>query len=507
LRWRFVRRHEPDEEVALERSSNVYQGREAGRWRPEIDNQDRIGPHEAGLFHLGSPMMEFPRLALATRAAAPEPSLATVALLAGLTERRWRVQHFRTRACPTATEAVGQVTGLPGRHLDAWLMPPPLCRALFARAARSTELALVEGTLDEVGSNRPDTACDCPGELKPIAEILDLPVVAVVSCREIEAETSHLPRLPEHVDAVLLDGLTDPAALPRLKRLFHLTAKLPVIGAIENLPAARAALESLPRGGRLPDELISELACAFRKRQHSRPAVRVAYAHDDAFGGYFPDTLEALEALGADLVEFSPLRDERLPEGADLVMIGCGVPDQHAGLLASNVSMIAALREHVCRGRRIYSEGGGTAYLGRRMIVDERCVAGAGIYPFDAELLPDPGPPAPVTRRLLHDCWLGPAGTVVRGYKSLRWRLTPSVERFECPACFGSLSAEGDWFYHHHAVGSLLHLHLGALAEVVDAFVGPHSPSLRRPTPRPAANRNPGHTDEHDREPDSRERG
>ena len=79
-------------------------------------------------------MNEFPRLALATSAGDAEPSVACLSMLAGLTGRRWRVQHFRTRACPTATEAVGQVTGLPGRHLDAWLMPPEVCRQLFARA-------------------------------------------------------------------------------------------------------------------------------------------------------------------------------------------------------------------------------------------------------------------------------------------------------------------------------------------------------------------------------------
>ena len=94
-------------------------------------------------------MIEFPRLALATPASGPEPSLASIAMLAGLTQRHSRVQHFRTRACPTVTEAVGQVTGLPGRHIDAWLMPPDLCRGLFARGARSAELAVVEGTLDE----------------------------------------------------------------------------------------------------------------------------------------------------------------------------------------------------------------------------------------------------------------------------------------------------------------------------------------------------------------------
>ena len=456
-------------------------------------------------------MSEFPRLALATPAEDPEPSMACLAMLAGLTQRqRWRVQHFRTRACPTATEAVGQVTGLPGRHLDAWLMPADVCRGLFARAAASAELSIVEGTLGEPKSAGSGTSCDFPGDLRPIALALDLPVVAVVSCCAGDTESLHLPCLPEGIDAVLLDGLVDPTDLPRMKRLFALAAKLPVIGAIEMMPAARAALEQAPRDRLLPEDLIAALADGFWKhadleaietlarsrplshriesgqprRGRRRRGFRVAYAHDEAFGRYFPDTMEALEALGAQLLAFSPLRDEQLPDGVDLVMIGCGMPDPHADLLASNVSMVAALRQHVCSGQRIYAEGGGAAYLGRNMIIEGRPVQGAGILPFDAELIRDPLPPAPVTRTLLHDCWLGLRGTEVRGYKSGRWRLIPRMERFECPQCIGPLSAEGDWYFHHHAVGSLLHLHLGALPEVVNAFAGPHFPSLRRPSTR-----------------------
>jgi cobyrinic acid a,c-diamide synthase len=432
-----------------------------------------------------------------------------LALMAGLTESRWRVQHFRTRACPAPTDVAGQVTGLPGRHLDSWLMPPPVCRSLFARGTRAAELAVVEGTLDQPLTISSCSQSGVPGDLKPIAETLDLPIIAVVPVTESPGGDFHLPRLPDGIDGVLIDQLPDSADLPRLRRLFRLAFDLPVLGALETLPALRDELARAPRDWVLPEEIVSTLAEQFLhhcdlgeicKIAQSRPfsdpldtfcacgvseccrCFRVAYAQDEAFGRYFPDTLEALEALGAELVEFSPLRDEALPDGVDLVMVGCGMPDLFADRLASNLSMMAALREHVCRGQRIYSEGGGTAYLGHWMIVDGRKIRGVGILPFDAELLPNPGPPVAVTRRLLHDSWLGAKGTTVRGYKSGRWKLQPSVERFECPTCFGSLTADNVLFYHHHAVGSLIHLHLGALPEVVAAFAGPHRPSLKRPS-------------------------
>lgn len=465
----------------------------------------------------GGAMTAVSRLALATSASGPEPSVMALALLAGLTAKRWRVQHFRSRACPTAIEVVGQLTGLPGRHLDAWLMPPEVCRSLFLRGMQAAELAVVEGTLDPPLPVELRSRCALPGDLRPIVTALDLPVLAVVTLPETPEGSVHLPRLPEGVDGVLIDGLRDLESLPRVRRLIRMAWNLPVVGALEPLPAVRAALEA--NGPKhLPPDLFLALGERFLKHAdletirslaQSRPfpgdtesvcacgkspctrCIRVAYACDEAFGRYFPDTLEALEALGAELVEFSPLRDESLPIGVDLVLIGCGMPDQYAEELASNLSMIAALRQHVCRGQRIYSEGGGTAYLGRWMVVGGQKYPGARIFPLEAELVDPPGPPVPVTRQLLMDCWLGPKGATVRGYRSGRWRFRSSMEGLECPACCGTLAADGDLVYHHHAVGSLIHLHLGALPDVVAAFAGPHHPSLRRPSihglpPRPS---------------------
>ena len=448
-----------------------------------------------------------PRIALATSTSGPDPSIAGLALIAGLTARRWRVQHFRTRACPTPTEIVAHATGMPGRHLDTWLMPPDVCRSLLAGGVRGAHLGVVEGRLDA-----PSIACESgmgiAGDLAPLTRILELPVVAVVPVAGFRDGAFHMPCVPREASAVILDGLESPEDLDCCRRLIRLTTGLPVVGAVELLPEARREVESAPTGT-FPAEAVDALAASFLRHADlraietlaaSRPypefverparrrasfpsrSFRVAYARDDAFGCYFPDTFEALAAMGAQLIEFSPLNDGALPEGVDLVMIGCGLANVHAAQLASNVSMTASLRQHVCRGQRIYTEGGGSAYLGRAIVVDGQKFPGAGILPVEAEFAAVPKPPEPVARTLGRDSWLGPKGTTVRGYRSGRWKLTFSPTAFECPSCSGRLSGEGDFYFRHHAVGSFVHLHLAALPEVVAAFAGPHQPSLRRPT-------------------------
>ncbi len=459
-----------------------------------------------------------PRIALATSTSGPDPSIAGLALIAGLTARGRRVQYFRARSCPTPTETVAHATGMPGRHLDAWLMPPDVCLTLLAGGVRGADLGVVEGTVDEPAAA---TAIDAPflssfmapseavaGDLGPLADLLDLPVVSVAPIAGFRQGTFHLPRPPRGAAAVILDGVESAEDLERCRRLVRMTSGLPVVGAVDLLPAARAEIKSA-RPGTYPREAVEALAASFlrhadlgaiddlaasrpypdfieqpvRRRAAGAAPFRVAFARDEAFGCYFPDTFDALAAMGAKLVEFSPMNDGSLPDRIDLVMLGCGLTNQYAARLASNLSMAAALRQHVCRGQRIYTEGGGSAYLGRSIVIDDERFAGAGIFPIDAEFVPNPQSPRRVARRLSRDSWLGPRGTEVRGYRSGRWDLTFTPTTFECPSCSGPLSGDGDFYFRHHAVGSFVHLHLAALPDVVSAFAGPHHPSLVRPTP------------------------
>ena len=451
-------------------------------------------------------MNQLARLALATSEIDSRPSLAALAWLAGLTDLRWQVQHFRSRACPTGAEAVGCLTGLPSRHLDSWLMPEDLLRALFHQGSKNADFAIVEGSFTTHGRSDCGLSQTVEG-LMPIVEALDLPVVAVLSLPETGA--FHLPRIPEEASAVFVENLRDRSQFEMIRSMLALTSKKPLLGGIERLPDVEAILANGPLDRKQTDLIFSRLSKSFvefadlpaiRALARSRPTswtcsctstryskpFRVAYARDCAFGGYFPDTLEALQAFGADLVEFSPLHDEHLPKNIDLVMIGCGYPDKFLHKLVNNLSLIGELQAHVCGGKRIYAEGGGAAYLGRCMVIEGKSYQGAGILPFDAELREIPSPPSPVVRILTTDTWLGPAGTEVRGYDSGRWRLRPETTDLGCCGSFGSMTLEEDVYYRHHAVGGMIHLHLGALKHVISAFACEHSASLSLPLSRPS---------------------
>lgn len=437
-------------------------------------------------------MFPLPRLGLAHVTRMSDPSPAVLGLLGGFTRRGIQLQHFGSRACPCRTDRAGRVTGLPGRYLDPLLMSPAACREVLRQGSRRCDIAVVEGQ----GLGRCGPYQGSGFGLGPLAESLDLPVIAIVPCRGWD--DLHVTELPEHCDAILLDGLNSPSDYRSIQRAYSLITRKPVIGAVELLPTIRANLKALALDEPVPAEWIEELGSSFlrfadlnaiRDLAESRPLVvdhpvgetemlprrsgrvRVAYAYDDAFGLCFPDTLETLDALGAELVECSPLKHASLPESVDVVLLGCGRPEFHIEALGANVSFISALQDHVYQGGRIYAEGGGAAYLARTIWVDGRPMRGAGILPVSAMLQSSRRMSLPTTLNLDLTTWLGDAGHEICGYASTRWCFLDEGDR---PAHSGRLTSRGDLVYHRQAIGSMIHIHPAALPDLVGKIARPH---------------------------------
>lgn len=127
--------------------------------------------------------------------------------------------------------------------------------------------------------------------------------------------------------------------------------------------------------------------------------VRIAVARDRAFCFYYEDNFDVLRGLGAELVEFSPLSDERLPENIDGLYLGGGYPELHKMALSNNVSMRKSVSDAIFDGLPTIAECGGFLYLHRHLDGAEM----AGVIDADAVLTDRLQPFGYVTLTARHD--------------------------------------------------------------------------------------------------------
>ena len=319
------------------------------------------------------------------------------------------------RACKCGPDYIDpmfhrEVLGIDSKNLDLFFSDEEKLRVGYLRHTLGAELTITEGVMGFYDGMSLDSV---KGSSYDVAKTLGLPVILVINARgaamTLAATVKGIAEFcpDSNIRGILLNRVSA-MLYPRLKAMleteleqighgeikivgympedevFHLESRhlgLVTPQEMEDLQEkVRQAGEILAKTVDL--ELLEEIAgeAAVWKAEVSEESekvgslksqndpVRIAVARDEAFCFYYKDNLELLESLGCELIEFSPLRDEKLPDNISGLILGGGYPELYGKQLSENQSMLVSIRKALTQEKiPCLAECGGFMYLHEEM--------------------------------------------------------------------------------------------------------------------------------------------
>ncbi len=361
----------------------------------------------------------------------------SIALMAALRRRGLRVQPFKVGPDfidPTLhTRAAGRIS----RNLDGWMLEPDANLQTFSRFSSDANFTVVEGVMGLFDGRDALTEAGSTAEM---AKLLGLPVLLVVDAWAMArsaaalvhgyesfdqkldvagiifnrvASAGHFAYLREsvrtscHARVLAWLPLDESIALPERHlglfmadevlndaRLHALVSWIETGVDIDELirlarersqsEAVTATQRSMPEGDSHRVEIEST---ALQEDQSFNRRPRIGIARDNVFCFYYQDNLDLLVNVGAEIVEFSPIEQERLPESLDGLYLGGGYPELHAAALAANETMRADVARFAQSGKPVYAECGGLMYLSEAIVDQEsHAFPMVGVFPTCARM-------------------------------------------------------------------------------------------------------------------------
>ena len=321
-----------------------------------------------------------PALLIAAPASGQGKTTVTAALARLHSRQGKRVRVFKCGPDFLDPMILARASGRPVYQLDLRMVgEEESCRLLWD-AAGEADLILIEGVMGLFDGS--PSAADLSRRFGvPVMAVIDGSAMAQTFGAMAHGMSSFQPDLPfdgvlanrvgsvRHGD-ILRDSLPPSirwyGALPRSAEVELPSRHLGLVQAEEladldsRLDAAADAL-ALSADTDLPPS-VSFAAPLSTPLEPLLKGVRIGVARDAAFAFLYQANLDLLQALGAELLFFSPLRFTRLPAVDSLYLPG-GYPELHLRGLSRNRAMADAIRAHHEAGKPILAECGGMLYL------------------------------------------------------------------------------------------------------------------------------------------------
>lgn len=317
----------------------------------------------------------------------------SIGLAAALRKSGKTVQTFKKGPDYIDPIWLTQASGQNCHNLDFFTSTASYNQALFQKYSRSNDIVIVEGNMglfDGLSADGSDSNAS-------MAKLLGLPVVLVVDCSGTSRGIAPLLLGYQQFDpglryaGVILNKVAGARHEKKLREVIKAHTEFEVLGVVHRNHEILLTERHL---GLIPSNEISEQSgilienlarlignsIELEKLQNLNPysvefpqiissqknpsyQLRIAYAHDAAFGFYYPGDIDRFHELGVELVPFDTSRDYDLPTDIDGLFIGGGFPETQLHKLSGNQSLLASIKSAITNGLPTYAECGGLMYL------------------------------------------------------------------------------------------------------------------------------------------------
>lgn len=286
-----------------------------------------------------------------------------------------------------------KVIGAKSRNLDLFMCDKEVVKYLFANNSKDTQISVIEGVMG-MYDGLSASSDDCSSN--DLALVTDTPQILAVNVKgksfSVVAEILGYKNFRKNnLKGVVLNHCSK-GMYPVYKEMIEKNTDLEVLGYLPKMEQAEIGSRHL--GLITADEItdlkqrLAEMAEVAKEtldmdrivelaNEHAsfsyqditiekttKSPVTIAVARDNAFCFYYEDNLSLLKQLGANIVYFSPLNDEKLPSNIDGILLGGGYPEEYTEQLSDNKTMLCCIKRTVLDGVPTVAECGGFMYLG-----------------------------------------------------------------------------------------------------------------------------------------------
>ena len=334
-----------------------------------------------------------PRLVIAAPSSGSGKSTIASGLMAALAQE-YIVQGFKVGPDYIDPGYHSIASGRISRNLDTWMVSKDEVKRAFARGVQDADIAIVEGVMGLYDGYDGTTES---GSSSEVAKLLGATVILVINVAKMARSTGAIALGYRNFDselnlagvicnnvgsaahalwvtqAVESIGIPVLGCLPRTQALNIPERHLGLHTAVERTAEVETFLDHAAPLVRENINLTKVWEIARSNKPWEIPAnanmtareivTRIGVARDEAFCFYYEDNFDWLRAAGAEIVFFSPLHEQALPENVSGLYLGGGYPELYAAQLAANLPMMNAIKAAITAGMPTYAECGGLMFL------------------------------------------------------------------------------------------------------------------------------------------------